>query len=88
MSAPELASWIVATALFNVLFFFWGIRHGRERSVDTAVDQVWDTAVLLGSYGERLREQSRQTGIPVHMLVGLDLPQPPPGPCPFCGTHS
>lgn len=63
-----------------------GREEGAAEAAESVVEEVWDTAVLLGSYGEYLRQQSEDTGIPVHELAGCTMPPRPAGPCPLCGS--
>lgn len=81
----------VAALLAGGIALYWigrmaGWQEGVTDAAESAVEEVWDTAVLLGSYGEYLRQQSRDTGIPVHELAGCTLPPRAAGPCPLCGA--
>lgn len=87
--AVFLGSFLVCAAVLSAFVLGRWVAQPLEPEVDWDPEDeaVWRTAVMLGAYGERLREESRQTGVPVLDLVGVHLPPPPPGPCPLCGVE-
>lgn len=81
----------VVALLAGGIALYWigrmaGWEEGAAEGAMNAVEEVWDTAILLGSYGEQLRQKSRETGIPVHERAKIELPQRPDGRCPVCGA--
>lgn len=81
----EAIVFVVALVAGGSALFALGIMVGERREAEKSVEGIWDTAILLGSYGEQLRQKSRETGIPVHELAKVELPQRRDGACPVCG---
>jgi hypothetical protein len=84
----EALVFVVALVVGGSALFALGIMVGERREAEKSVEGIWDTAILLGSYGEQLRQKSRETGIPVHELAKIELPQRRDRACPVCGLDT
>lgn len=70
-------------SLAGALLYLAGFYLGRGSVEIVSEEEVWDTAVLLGAYGERLRTEAEALGVTVSELAGFD-PRDPADRCKLC----